>query len=191
MGFFINTLALHTHLPADPSFRELLARVRDVTLKAYAHQDLPFEKLMEDLQPARDLSCHLLFQVLFARQNTPPGSVQMGELRVQNMDIAYHPGQFGLVLSLWEGPQGLMGGILSDQNPFTAETIRCSVRSDPGQMAHALQRLQYNLALAFDLKLLPQERGRNRTMPFMAVFCAHLRHTGPTSPTGSTPARSD
>ena len=102
IGFFVNSLVLRTNLSGNPTFRELLNRVKEVTLGAYAHQDLPFEKLVEELQPERNLSIHPLFQVVFALQNAPMEALELPELTLSSMDIDFKTTRFDLELHLWE-----------------------------------------------------------------------------------------
>jgi non-ribosomal peptide synthetase component F len=82
IGFFVNTIALRTSIAGNPSFRQLLATVKKITLDAYTHQDLPFEKLVEELQPARDLSRNPIFQVMFALQNIPRETIDLPGLKL-------------------------------------------------------------------------------------------------------------
>ena len=107
IGFFVNTLALRTDLSRDPTFRELLGRVRAVALAAYAHQDLPFERLVEEVQPQRTLSYGPVFQVVFALQNTPASAVELCGLSVSPLAIEDGTAKFDLTLSLTQRADGI------------------------------------------------------------------------------------
>jgi amino acid adenylation domain-containing protein len=109
IGFFVNTLVLRTDLGGNPSFRTLLGRVRHMALDAYAHQDLPFERLVEDLQPERDLSRSPLFQTMFALQNAPLPALKLAGLTLRPVTVASGTAKFDLTLSLSETPQGIIG----------------------------------------------------------------------------------
>lgn len=102
IGFFVNSLVLRTDLSGEPTFRELLKRVRETTLEAYAHQDLPFEKLVEELQPDRSLKQHPLFQVVFGLQNSPMESLNLPELTLTSLNIDFKTTRFDLEFHLWE-----------------------------------------------------------------------------------------
>lgn len=102
IGFFVNNLVLRTDLTDDPTFRSLLDRVREVTLSAYAHQDLPFEKLVEELQPIRSLNQNPLFQVVFALQNTPMEQLVLPGLVLSSVALETKTSRFDLELYVWK-----------------------------------------------------------------------------------------
>lgn len=113
IGFFVNSLVLHSNLSENPTFRELLGRVREVTLGAYSHQDLPFEKLVEELHPERNLSHHPLFQVVFGFQNAPMSALELPGLVPSFINIDLKKTRFDLELHLWkcsEDFRSLWGG---------------------------------------------------------------------------------
>ena len=87
IGFFVNTLVLRTDVSGNPRFRDLLGRVRDLCMDAYSHQDLPFEKLVEELQPQRNLDHHPLFQVTFQLNNAPRPLLKLPAVEVEDMEL--------------------------------------------------------------------------------------------------------
>ncbi|MEU2912238.1 amino acid adenylation domain-containing protein [Streptomyces massasporeus] len=113
IGFFVNTLVLRTDLSDDPTFEELVARVRETALAAYAHQDVPFEYLVEKLNPPRSLGRHPFFGVMFALQNASEGAFQLPGLTVEIAHGRTGTAKFDLFFSLAEqrGAQGAADGI--------------------------------------------------------------------------------
>ncbi len=123
IGIFINTLVLRTNCADNPSFCELLERVRQTTLAAYAHQDLPFEKLVEELQPDRSLSHNPIFQVMFQLRNAPLPALELPEVKLSVMSIATHTTQFDLSLDITETSDELQVLIEYSTDLFDATTI--------------------------------------------------------------------
>ncbi|MGW1991933.1 amino acid adenylation domain-containing protein [Embleya sp. NPDC001921] len=129
VGFFVNTLVLRTDTSGDPSFGEVLTRVRDTNLAAYAHQDLPFERLVEELAPARSLAHHPLFQVMLVLQNTPAGTFELPGLRVSGRPTPTGTARMDLTLSLTEqhtpdgAPNGIAGIVEYATDSFDPATV--------------------------------------------------------------------
>jgi len=123
IGFFVNTLVLRTNLAANPTFVELLARVRETALGAYAHQDLPFEKLVEEIQPKRNPSFSPLFQVMFVLQYTPDAPLNLEGLDTNPIDVEGESAKFDLTLSIRELTEGLRASLSYNTDLFDGSTI--------------------------------------------------------------------
>ncbi|MDZ7949854.1 amino acid adenylation domain-containing protein [Nostoc sp. DedQUE09] len=123
LGLFVNTLVLRNNLSGNPSYREFLHRVREVTLNAYAHQDLPFEMLVEELQPERDLSRNPLYEVMFVLQNTPTSVEQVSGLTLRTLDFESGTAQLDIFLSMSESEEGLTGCLEYNTDIFDSTTI--------------------------------------------------------------------
>src|SRR5690349_3535970 len=107
IGCFVNTLVLRGRLEGNPAFRELLERVREAALGAYAHQDMPFEKLVEELSPERNLSYTPLFQVMFVMQNAPTAELEFAGLRLSPVEVETATAKCDLVMTVEEQAEGL------------------------------------------------------------------------------------
>ncbi len=134
IGFFVNTLALRADLGGEPAFLDLLARAREATLGAYAHQDLPFERLVEELQPERSLGHSPLFQVMLALQNAPSSGIELpgasdagdaddaGALQLTAAEPEGVTAKFDLSLACGESPRGLRGSLVFNRDLFDRAT---------------------------------------------------------------------
>ncbi|RZB19953.1 amino acid adenylation domain-containing protein [Streptomyces sp. F001] len=133
VGFFVNTLVLRTDLSGDPTFTELLDRVRETNLNAYAHQDIPFESLVEAVNPTRSLAHHPLFQVTLAFNNTPPTSVNFPAVEAVREVVDIQAARMDLTLNLAErhdqhgSPDGIGGVITYRTDLFEQDTVTALV----------------------------------------------------------------
>jgi amino acid adenylation domain-containing protein len=153
IGFFVNTLVMRADLSGDPTFRELLARVRDVAYDAYAHQDLPFEKVVQELNPERSQSYAPLFQVSFAMQSQLPGEQQyeLRGLTLSMMDTRSGTSKFDLVQKIVETKEGLVSYLHYSTDLFDGATagrmsehfrqLLTSITSDPERRVSELEIL--------------------------------------------------
>lgn len=124
IGLFVNTLVMRTDLSGNPTFKELLSRVREVALGAYAHQDLPFEKLVDELRPERSISRNPFFDVIFALQNTPVAAVELSGLKMIQWGVENRRTKFDLEIHIWERVETLACTFVYNRDLFEAETIQ-------------------------------------------------------------------
>lgn len=123
IGFFVNTLVLRVDCSDDPTFLDLLGRVRQVAVQAYSHQDLPFERLVEELQPERDLNRNPLFQVMFQLQNATSATGYEQGPGLRALEVERQTATFDLSLDMWDGSDGLCGQFEYCTDLFEADTI--------------------------------------------------------------------
>ena len=123
IGFFVNVLPLRTDLTGNPTFRELLQQVSKTALEAYAHQEVPFEKVVEELQPERTLSHSPLFRVVLVLNNMVLPAIELPGLSLSAMDVHTGTSHFDLTLTLVETERGLRGTIEYKTALFSAEMI--------------------------------------------------------------------
>jgi amino acid adenylation domain-containing protein len=145
IGFFVNTLVLRTDLSGDPSFRELLGRVREATLGAYEHQEMPFERLVAELSPERSLSHSPLFQVSFTLGDAQDTGGGLAGLSVREAAAELEVAKFDLSLGLTATAQGLRGELNYSTDLFEPDTAR--------RMARHLERVLEQVAWDADLRL--------------------------------------
>jgi len=180
IGFFVNTLVLRTDLAGDPPFRELLARVQAMAADVYAHQDLPFEKLVEELAPGRQLSHNPLFQVMFLLQNAPMPELGISGLTLGPLPIGNSISKFDLSLYFWEGGPELVSSLEYNTDLFDASTIARLAAHVVSLIAGALAGPERRLS-ALPL-LSPAERWQllgewNDTFADSPGACLHLLFT--------------
>ncbi|BBL70958.1 hypothetical protein MoryE10_15640 [Methylogaea oryzae] len=177
IGCFINLLPLRTDLSDAPDFRTLLARIRHATLEAFAHQAVPFEKLVESLAPARDPSRSPLFQVLFTLQNLPAPTAEFGGLRLEPIALESEHAQYDLSLTLNETPDGWQGELEYNADLFLPATAQRLAR----HWLHLLQAIAADPGCAVDrLPLL--DEGERRRMLELGKGPAFPSHSDSASP---------
>lgn len=145
IGFFVNHPVLRTRMDGNPTFRELLQHVREVTLDAYAHQDLPFDKLVSALRPERDLSRMPIFQVLLVVRNTPIEPMQLSGLKVSLMEVENLTAKFDVALFLEETAAGLAAVWNFSTDLFAHSTIK--------RMAEQFEQVLHSVVVSPDQRL--------------------------------------
>ncbi|MBP1689123.1 MAG: amino acid adenylation enzyme/thioester reductase family protein [Deltaproteobacteria bacterium] len=175
VGFFVNTLVLRADLSGDPSVSEFLGRMRDGCLDAYAHQDMPLERLVDELRPERDASRNPVFQVIFALQNTPQGGLELPGLKLRPVALEHGSAQVDLTLMMKDTPSGLVGSIvyatdLFDESSILRMTVHLRVLLE-GMVAAPERSIA-------DLPLLPGEERERLVMDWNGTAREYPREAG-------------
>ncbi|MER8105695.1 amino acid adenylation domain-containing protein, partial [Kitasatospora sp. NPDC094016] len=189
VGFFVNALVLRTDTSGDPTFAELLGRVRETALSAFAHQDVPFEHLVEALNPARSMSLHPLFQTVLALQNAPMGDFELPGLTVSGVPVPTGTSRVDLTFGLAENrgpdgtPAGLTGAVEYSTDLFDRGTVEAlvarwarllaAVAADPDRPIGAIDLLSAEERR----ELLPAVDGAAATASLPELFAAQAAAT--------------
>ena len=162
IGFFINQLVLRLDLSGDPTLRQLLQRVHQMTLEAYAHQDLPFETLVAELQPERAPNKTPLFQVKLVLQNYPSSGLGISSLTLDPVLIPVHTSKHDLLFNIYETEQGLAGVLEYDTSLFEARTIARFLRHYETILNHLVSQPDMKLkAIANVIAQLDEQQWTN------------------------------
>ena len=146
IGFFINLLAVRTDLSGDPTFRELVRRVRGRLLEAYAHQEVPFPKIVQEIQPERSTTHNPIVQVLFVMQNTPRTKRELADLRVEPFEVTVTTSKFDMAVFVAERPDGLICYWVYSTELFEQATIRRMLRHFTNLLQNALAQPDTHLS---------------------------------------------
>jgi amino acid adenylation domain-containing protein len=145
IGFFVNALVLRTDLSGDPTFRQLLKRVREVSLEAFAHQDIPFERVVEHMQPDRDMSRSPLFQVMFEFLSSPKQEHALTGLEITPLTVEYTAAKFDLTLTMAERGKAIVQTLEYNTDLFEAGTV--------ARMLHHMERILASIAANPDQRI--------------------------------------
>ena len=156
IGFFVNMLVMRTDLSGSPSVRELLRQVRERALEAYAHQDLPFEKLVEELQSGRDLSRAPLTQVVFTLQNAPLDELRLQGLRMSMVEVESETAKFDVVINMWEERGKMQGWIEYNRDVFEETRIQRMVQHYENVLREMLEQRD---GMVEEINMLSEEEG--------------------------------
>ncbi|MFG2556056.1 amino acid adenylation domain-containing protein [Streptomyces sp. NPDC048581] len=160
VGLFVNTLVLRTDVSGDPTFRTLLARVRETDVDAYAHQDLPFERLVDALAPTRSMGRHPLFQVMLAHQQAPDETRDFAGLTLSELRVDFYTAKTDLAFHVFERPEGggITGALVHSRDLYDPESARDMVERFVRLVGELARRPDLPVGLAD--ALIPRERAR-------------------------------
>ncbi|MFN6103578.1 MAG: non-ribosomal peptide synthetase, partial [Planctomycetaceae bacterium] len=159
IGFYVNTLVLRTDVSGNPTFREVLRRVRQFDLAAFGHQELPFERLVQELQPSRSLARHPLFQVMLVLQNTGIAQETLGDLAIAEQPLPATTSRFDLLWNLAETAEGGLNGTLEYADELYDEETARTLTARLGRVLQQVAAAPQQPLAEFEL-LLPGERER-------------------------------